>query len=84
MKLLDCPLIGPRPIQEFQSGGEVRDMPEPKLAGDDEWSDYVFNRRGEPAMKREWWYHVPSGTWFIAVRDNRTDQIVRTFLYGSE
>ncbi|MDC0935154.1 sarcosine oxidase subunit delta [Pirellulales bacterium] len=81
---MSCPLNGPRPVQEFQYGGELRDMPDPQLASDDEWADYVFNRSGEPGVKSEWWRHVPSGTWFIAERDNVTDEIVRTYLYGKD
>ena len=81
---MPCPLNGPRPIQEFQFGGELREMPDPQQATDDQWSDYVFNRSGEPGLKLEWWYHVPSGTWFIAERDNVIDEIVRTYLYGEE
>jgi sarcosine oxidase subunit delta len=83
MKLLTCPINGPRPLQEFEFGGEVRDMPDPATASDEQWADYVFCRRGEPAVKREWWYHAPSGTWFIAERDNRTDEVLRTCLYDA-
>lgn len=82
MKILTCPLNGPRPIQEFAFGGEVRPMPDPAQATDDAWADYVFNRAGEPAVKQEWWFHIASGTWFIAERDNVTDEIVRTFLWS--
>ena len=81
MKILTCPINGPRPLQEFQYGGELRDMPDPGQADDSSWADYVFHRSGEPAIKREWWYHLPSGTWFIAERDNCLDEIVRTYLY---
>ena len=84
MKLINCPINGPRPLQEFHFGGEVRTAPEAAAATDAEWADYVFNRRGEPGVKREWWYHVPSGTWFIAERDNRTDEFLQTYLYGAE
>jgi sarcosine oxidase subunit delta len=80
MKIMKCPVNGPRPIQEFYFGGEVRAMPDPATASDEQWADYVFNRDGAPGVKREWWYHVPSGTWFIAERDNRTDEILDTFL----
>jgi sarcosine oxidase subunit delta len=80
MKIIRCPVNGPRPAQEFVYGGEYRSMPDPDKATDDEWADYVFNRRGEPGVKREWWYHVPSGTWFLADRDNRTDEFLRTYL----
>jgi sarcosine oxidase subunit delta len=82
MKLMHCPLNGPRPIQEFLYGGALRDMPAPAQASDEEWADYVFNRDGEPAIAKEWWYHTPSGTWFIAERDTLTDEILRTYFYG--
>lgn len=81
MKIIPCPINGPRPVQEFHFGGELRDMPDPGGATDEQWADYVFNRQGEPGVHREWWYHIPSGTWFIAERDNRTDEIHSTYLY---
>ena len=84
MKILHCPVNGPRPIQEFQFGGQMRDMPDPAQVSDQIWADYVFNHSGEPGIKREWWYHLASATWFIAERDIESDQIVRTYLYPSE
>lgn len=84
MKILTCPVNGPRPIQEFAFGGEVRDMPDPATASDDQWADYVFNRSGDPAIKREWWLHLASNTWFQAERDNVTDDILRTYLPGDD
>ncbi|MGH7944177.1 MAG: sarcosine oxidase subunit delta [Opitutaceae bacterium] len=84
MKILTCPINGPRPIQEFVYGGEVRAMPDPAVASDSEWADYVFNRNGEPAIKREWWFHLASNTWFVAERDNESDRIVRTYLWNKE
>lgn len=83
MKLLTCPLNGPRPISEFVYGGEVRPMPDPDTCSDAEWSDYVFNRSGVTGVKREWWCHSPSGVWFLAERDTTTDTILRTFLASS-
>jgi sarcosine oxidase, subunit delta len=80
MKILTCPINGPRPLQEFVFGGEVRPMPDPAAATDQQWADYVFNREGQPGVHKEWWYHLASGTWFIAERDNLKDVIVRTYL----
>ena len=80
MKILECPLNGPRPIQEFHYGGELRPAPEPEAVSDEEWADHVFNRNGAPGIQTEWWYHLPSGTWFLAERDTRSDEILRTFL----
>ena len=84
MKLLRCPINGLRPRQEFSFGGEVREMPDPDRVTDAQWADYVFNRCGEPGVKREWWYHSPSGTWFLADRDIQTDRFVRTYLYEDQ
>ncbi|HSO05664.1 MAG TPA: sarcosine oxidase subunit delta [Pelomicrobium sp.] len=84
MRLLTCPVNGPRPLDEFVFGGEVRAMPDPAAVDDAAWADYVFNRAGAPAVKREWWYHAPSGTWFVAERDTLTDAVKRTYLWSRE
>ncbi len=78
MKLLTCPLNGPRPLLEFVCGGEVRDMPAAECT-DAEWTAYLLNRRSVPRVKREWWCHTPSGYWFIAERDTARDEFVRTY-----
>ena len=82
MKLIPCPINGPRPVSEFVYGGEVREMPDPNIATDAQWADYVFNRNGAPGVKKEWWYHAPSGTWLIVERDTFLDQIHRVDLPG--
>ena len=84
MKILTCPLNGPRPVSEFFYWGEVRPMPDPTSASDDEWADYVFNRNGAPGVKREWWCHTPSNTWFIAERDTEKDVVLETYFYPGE
>lgn len=84
MKLMTCPVNGPRAISEFAYGGEVREMPDPDTASDAVWTDYVFNRNGAPGVKKEWWCHTPSGVWFIAERDTHTDTVHRTYLYQPE
>jgi sarcosine oxidase, subunit delta len=83
MKLLRCPINGLRPVSEFFYWGEIRDMPDPDTASDDQWADYVFNRNGVPGVKKEWWYHLPSGVWFIAERDTVRDEVQRTYLPGN-
>ena len=84
MKIMTCPVNGPRAISEFAYGGEIRPMPDPAACSDDVWADYVFNRNGSPGVKREWWCHTPSNTWFVAERDTARDVIVRTYLYAEE
>lgn len=79
MKLMPCPLNGPRNISEFVCGGEVRPMPDPATADDAAWAAHVFLERNPAGMVREWWCHVPTAYWFIAERDTVTDTILRTF-----
>ncbi|MHB1187446.1 sarcosine oxidase subunit delta [Thiobacillus sp.] len=84
MKIMTCPVNGPRAISEFAYGGEIRTMPDPATCSDDAWADYIFNRNGSPGVKREWWCHTPSNTWFVAERDTARDVILRTWLYTEE
>ena len=42
MKIMNCPLNGPRNISEFVYGGEVKAMPNILTCTDREWADYVF------------------------------------------
>jgi sarcosine oxidase, subunit delta len=84
MKLMTCPINGERPISEFVCGGEVRPMPDPQTTDDRAWADYIFNRNGAPGIKKEWWCHTPSNTWFICDRNTLTDEILRTYLWGEE
>ncbi len=79
MKLIPCPLNGPRPADEFVYGGEVRPMPDLAASNDAAWARHVFHRSGVPGMKREWWCHAPSGYWFIAERDTSTDEFVASY-----
>lgn len=84
MKLLTCPVNGTRPVSEFAYGGEIRIAPDPQSSSDAQWADFVFNRNGAPGIKREWWCHTPSNTWFIAERDTEKDRVLRAWLPGSE
>lgn len=78
MKLMPCPLNGPRPLQEFAYGGEARPPP-PDDAGAAAWADWAFQRDNEAGVVREWWCHLPTTVWFIAERDTRTDTILATY-----
>ncbi len=79
MKIMRCPLNGPRNISEFVYGGEVVEHPDPNRCSNAEWSDYVFMENNEAGVVREWWYHAPTAYWFIAERDTMTEEIVRTY-----
>ena len=78
MKLMPCPLNGPRNLQEFVCGGEVAPEPAPDAAPED-WAGYVFLQQNPAGVVREWWCHVPTSYWFVAERDTRTDEILRTY-----
>lgn len=84
MKIMNCPVNGPRAVTEFAYWGALRDVPDPASASDAQWADYVFNRNGVPGIKKEWWCHTPSNTWFIAERDTERDVVIRSYLYGEE
>jgi sarcosine oxidase, subunit delta len=84
MKLLNCPVNGVRPIAEFVYGGEYREMPNPDTSDDKTWASYVHYRDNAPGLKKEWWYHTPSGTWFIAERNTLTDEVMTTYLLHAD
>jgi len=79
MKIMVCPLNGPRPVLEFAYGGEVRVSPDPDACSDEQWSAHVFNRSGSPGIKYEWWCHLASGYWFVARRDTELDLVLATY-----
>jgi sarcosine oxidase subunit delta len=55
MKIMVCPLNGPRNISEFVYGGEVTEMPDHKNCTDAQWADYVFFSDNKIGVVREWW-----------------------------
>jgi sarcosine oxidase, subunit delta len=79
MKILNCPLNGPRNISEFVWGGEARDMPDPADLSHRDWGAWVFLENNSAGIIREWWCHVPTSFWFIAERNTVTDEIVKTY-----
>ncbi len=82
MKILNCPLNGPRNVQEFVWGGEVTEMPDPNRCSNAEWADYVFLENNTRGVIREWWCHAATNFWFIAERDTSTDEILKTYPAG--
>lgn len=82
MKIMPCPLNGPRNIQEFICRGEVR-IPPAADASAEAWAEYLFYRENKAGIVREWWCHLPTTFWFIAERDTRTDEIIRTYTFDA-
>ena len=79
MKILHCHLNGPRNITEFAYGGELKTIPDQMSCSDREWADYVFYEDNRAGVVTEWWFHTPSGYWFLAERNTLTDEVIRTF-----
>ncbi len=79
MKIMHCPLNGPRNISEFTYGGELETMPNPNTASTEEWVEYVFFDHNSAGVVREWWCHTPTSYWFIAERHTVTDKILHTY-----
>ncbi len=83
MKILNCPLNGPRNISEFVWGGEVKAMPDPATASDADWTAYLFLEDNIAGEITEWWLHAPTNYWFIARRNTITDEIIETMTYDA-
>lgn len=76
--LLECPNCGKRNVYEFRFGGEVRTRPL-STTSEKEWSHYVYVRKNEAGIQKEWWYHrLGCQKWFFAVRDTRTNAVIET------
>jgi sarcosine oxidase subunit delta len=82
MKLMTCPLNGPRNISEFACAGELMESPDPRTLSDEAWADVIFLANNTAGVVREWWCHTPSSYWFIAERNTVTDEILRTYPAG--
>ena len=78
MKILECPLNGPRNISEFVWGGEVKAMPDPATASDAEWTAYLFLESNIAGEVHEWWLHAPTIYWFIEKRNTMSDEVLET------
>lgn len=77
MKILDCPLNGPRNITEFQYLGPLRQEEAEDAAN---LVARVFFPPNPAGVLVEWWRHTTSNTVFLAERNTLTDEVLRTWL----
>lgn len=77
MKILTCPVNGPRNVTEFQYLGPVRSA---SADEPDQLIEALFYADNPLGPMREWWRHTPSNTVFIAERHTVSDQILTTYL----
>src|SRR5437588_151917 len=78
--LPECPNCGLRDVNEFKFQGEVTSRPkaDPSLR---DLTDYVYFRANVAGVQREWWFHrAGCGLWFLADRDTRTNEVLKTEL----
>jgi sarcosine oxidase subunit delta len=67
-------------VNEFAYAGEVTNRPR-RAPSQRELSSYVYFRRNVAGVQREWWYHrFGCELWFLAERDTRTNEVLRTEL----
>lgn len=79
MKLLQCPLNGPRNISEFTYGGEYHPLQDPENSNSREWAEHLFFSDNSAGIVIEWWCHNATSFWFLAERNTVTDEIIKTF-----
>lgn len=77
MKIMNCPVNGPRNITEFQYFGPVAEEA-PETAEVIVARNFFAANPAGPLI--EWWRHTPSNTFFFAERNTVTDEIIRTWL----
>jgi sarcosine oxidase subunit delta len=77
--LLNCPNCGDRNVLDFRFGGETLSRPG-KEASPQERTQYYYFRKNEAGVQQEWWYHkYGCRKWFFAMRDTRTNEVLRTY-----
>jgi heterotetrameric sarcosine oxidase delta subunit len=77
MLWITCPLCGPRPAEEFRSGGEVPTVPDHITESGARNLDYVWMYDNVAGVATERWFHEAGcRRWHTARRDTRTDRFV--------
>lgn len=79
MKVMNCPLNGPRNMSEFVCGREVKEMPDPSTCSDETWATHLFMEDNIAGEVVEWWMHAPTSYWFIARRNTLSEEIIETY-----
>ena len=75
---IPCPWCGLRAEIEFSAGGEAEVIrPEAPLEiTDEEWADYLYNKKNIKGWHRERWYHTHGcRRWFNLERNTITHEI---------
>jgi sarcosine oxidase subunit delta len=88
MLLLTCPNCGERNVSEFRFAGEAKHRPPnpedpgPEGTPDAAWAAYLHMKENKLGVQTEWWGHSAGcGTWFLAERHTKTQEIARTYCW---
>ena len=85
MLLIECPWCGSRDESEFSYSGEAHIVrpKDPFALSDQEWADYLFNRKNPKGRHLEQWCHAAGcRRYFNVVRDTGTYQITSGYKLG--
>ena len=86
MLLIKCPYCGERDESEFSYGGEggISRPLDPDELSDEQWADYLFNRKNSRGQYHELWNHAQGcRRWINVERDTVTYKIAATRPIGS-
>jgi heterotetrameric sarcosine oxidase delta subunit len=84
MIILPCPHCGERNVTEFRFGGEYLERPAnaDSPEADEAWADYLYLKRNEAGLQKEWWYHrAGCRRWFLAERHTVSQVVAKTYLW---
>ena len=87
MLSIQCPWCGSRDQSEFSYGGEAHIVrpEEPEKLSDEEWGDYLFNRKNTKGRFQEQWCHTAGcRQWFNAIRDSQSYKIEMVYKIGEQ
>ncbi len=87
MLLITCPWCGPRDENEFSYAGEAHIVrpKDPFALSDEEWADYLFNRKNPMGRHLEQWCHTAGcRRYFNAERDTVSYEIKSVYEIGEQ
>ena len=87
MLQIECPHCGVRDESEFSYGGEahIARPLQPDQLSDEQWTDYLFNRKNLKGLHREMWNHSAGcRQWFYAVRDTVSYEFKAFYKIGEQ
>ena len=87
MLSIECPWCGSRDQSEFSYGGEAHIVrpKEPEKLSDEDWGDYLSNRKNTKGRFQEQWCHTAGcRRWFNVVRDSQSYEIETVYKIGEQ